>query len=147
VTVEVVEAGNESNVLATGSNTGDIGTYQFSETLTGDDAELTVLAKITYVRNGQTFTDLVPFGANEFPVNIPLSQDWKNIFSVGFLLVMAGIFSVANARVGAIILPGIAGVLYLTGFMTGVTSILGIALAFTVGVAINLVQGSTGAYR
>jgi len=147
VTVEVIDAGNESNVLATGSNTGDIGTYQFSETLTGDDAELTVLAKITYVRNGDTFTDLVPFGANEFPVNIPLSQEWKNIFSVGFLLVMAGIFSVANARVGAIVLPGIAGVLYLTGFMTGVTSILGIALAFTVGVAINLVQGSTGAYR
>jgi hypothetical protein len=147
VTVEVVEAGNESNVLATGSNTGDIGTYQFSETLTGDDAELTVLAKITYIRNGQTFTDTVPFGANEFPVNIPLSQEWKNIFSVGFLLVMAGIFSVANARVGAIVLPGIAGVLYLTGFMTGVTTILGIALAFTVGVAVNLVQGSTGAYR
>jgi len=45
------------------------------------------------------------------------------------------------------VLPGIAGVLYLTGFMTGVTSILGIALAFTVGVAINLVHGSTGAYR
>jgi len=67
---------------------------------------------------------------------------WGQIFGVGFLLVLGGVFSVGNARIGALIIPGAALLLYQLGFLTGATSLLGIGLAFSIAVAYNLVQTS-----
>ena len=79
-----------------------------------------------------------------FPIAIPLSQDWKQIFGIGFLIVVAGIFSVANARIGAVVLPAVAGLLYVTGILNGAISLLAIGMALTVGVLVNLAFGGRG---
>jgi hypothetical protein len=61
--------------------------------------------------------------------------------------VLGGVFSVRNARIGAIIIPGVALVLYMTGFLSGVLTVTSIAFAFVLAIAYNIVTGSRGLMR
>jgi len=94
-------------------------------------------------------TATVSPGASSFPIPGLDSLDggWAQIFGVGFMIVMAGIFSRANARIGAIILPGIALMLYMIGVLDGVLTIASIGVAFAIAVAINLISGSGSMIR
>lgn len=147
--LEVLQAGNTSNVLDTAEISGppNIKTFQHTTTLTGDEAEYKLLYDVEYVRNGQTFEVRKAYGLNQYPIGLPLSGPWKSIFSVGFLIVLAGVFSVRNARIGAIIIPGVAALLYSIGFLTGVATILGIALAMVLAIGYNLAFAGRGAIR
>jgi len=147
--LEVLQAGNTSNVLDTAeiSAPPNIKTFQHTTTLTGDEAEYKLLYEVEYVRNGQTFEVRKAYGLNQYPIGLPLSGPWKSIFSVGFLIVLGGVFSVRNARIGAIIIPGVAAILYSIGFLTGVATILGIALAMVLAIAYNLAFAGRGAIR
>ena len=147
--LEVLQAGNTSNVLDTADISGppNIKTFQHTTTLTGDEAEYKLLYDVEYVRNGQTFEVRKAYGLNQYPIGLPLSGPWKSIFSVGFLIVLAGVFSVRNARIGAIIIPGVAALLYSIGFLTGVATILGIALAMVLAIGYNLAFAGRGAIR
>jgi len=147
--LEVLQAGNTSNVLDTAEISGppNIKTFQHTTTLTGDESEYKLLYDVEYVRNGQTFEVRKAYGLNQYPIGLPLSGPWKSIFSVGFLIVLAGVFSVRNARIGAIIIPGVAALLYSIGFLTGVATILGIALAMVLAIGYNLAFAGRGAIR
>jgi len=147
--LKVLQAGNTSNVLDTAEISGppNIKTFQHTTTLTGDDSELKLLYDVEYVRNGQRFEVRKAYGLNQYPIGLPLSGPWKSIFSVGFLIVLGGVFSVRNARIGAIIIPGVAALLYSIGFLTGVATILGIALAMVLAIGYNLAFAGRGAIR
>jgi len=149
VNLEVLQAGNRSNVLDTATVTSPplISTFQHTTTLTGTQADLKAVYSVEYVRNGETFDETAAYGLNQYPVNIPLSDDWRQIFSVGFLIVLAGVFSVANARIGAIMIPGVAAMLYAIGFIDGFATILGISLAMVLGIAFNLAFAGRGVLR
>lgn len=149
VNIVVRDAFNESRILDTASVDAppNVSTFQHTTTLQGDDADVQAVYDVEYVRNGKTFTRTAAYGLNEFPVNLPLSDDWRQIFSVGFLMVLGGVFSVANARIGAIIIPGVAGLLYAIGFISGAATILGISLAMVLGVAYNLAFAGRGVIR
>jgi hypothetical protein len=149
VNLEVLQAGNRSNVLDTATVTSPplISTFQHTTTLTGAQADLKAVYSVEYVRNGETFDETAAYGLNQYPVNIPLSDDWRQIFSVGFLIVLAGVFSVANARIGAIMIPGVAAMLYAIGFIDGFATILGISLAMVLGIAFNLAFAGRGVLR
>jgi len=147
--LNVLQAGNTSNVLDSTqiSAPPNIKTFQHTTTLSGDEAEFKLLYDVEYVRNGQTFEVRKAYGLNQYPIGLPLSGPWKSIFSVGFLIVLAGVFSVRNARIGAIIIPGVAALLYSIGFLTGVATILGIALAMVLAIGYNLAFAGRGAIR
>jgi len=149
VNIVVRDAFNESRVLDTASVDAppNVSTFQHTTTLQGDDADVQAVYDVEYVRNGKTFTRTAAYGLNEFPVDLPLSDNWRQIFSVGFLMVLGGVFSVANARIGAIIIPGVAGLLYAIGFISGAATILGISLAMVLGVAYNLAFAGRGVIR
>jgi len=120
-----------------------LGTFQFSTTLTGKQANTSYVANVTYERLGEKQTALKSFGAEQFSVGpVPLGDGWRTIFGVGLLLVMGGAFSVANARIGALIIPGIAFVLLQVGWLTGTVTLISVGLAFSVAVVYNLVQTS-----
>ena len=144
VQVDIVEAGNESNVYDSGGTDGPVGSYQFTTVVTGDDAEKEWLVRYSYDRDGETVTATVSPGASSFPIPGLDSLDggWAQIFGVGFMIVMAGIFSRANARIGAIILPGIALFLYMIGILDGVVTVAAIGVAFAIAVAVNIISGS-----
>jgi len=149
VNLQVLQANNRSNVLDTATVTAppNVSTFQHTTTLTGTEAGLKAVYAVEYVRNGKDFDETAAYGLNQYPVNLPLSDAWKQIFSVGFLIVLGGIFSFRNARIGAIIIPGVAAMLYAIGFITGAATILGIALAMVLGVAFNLAFAGRGVLR
>jgi hypothetical protein len=82
------------------------------------------------------------FGAAQNPIGIPLGDGWAQIFGVGFLVVLGGIFSIGNARIGALVIPGVAFVLNVTGILSGVVTLASVGLAFAVAVGYNLVTAS-----
>ncbi|MDR9412625.1 MAG: hypothetical protein RI531_08430, partial [Haloferacaceae archaeon] len=145
VTVEVVNADNSSDVLDTYTATaGPYGTVTYQETFTGADADKILIANVTATRQGEQVTLTKPFGVGMFPIDIPMSQEWKQIFGIGFLITIGAIFSRANARIGALVLPGVAALLYVTGILNGAITLLAIGMAFTVAVLINLAFGGRG---
>jgi hypothetical protein len=146
----VHERGNPSNVLTTASPSAGsfpLGTFEFSQTVSGSAANTTYVANFSYSRLGQDTDGVQPFRGSRFPVDFPLDSGWQQIFSVGLLMVLAGVFSVGNARIGALIIPGVALLLFQIGFLTGATSLLGIGIAFSVAVGYNLVQNSGAVLR
>jgi hypothetical protein len=144
INVRIENAVNSSDVLDTASESGEIGQFQYSRTLSDNESEKQWVANYSYTRNGETTTGRTPFGVQRYPVLQNLGEGWQQIFGVGALLVMGGIFSVGNARIGALIIPGAALTLYMIGFLDGVVTIFGVAVAFSIGVAINLLAGDRG---
>jgi len=69
-----------------------------------------------------------------------LDSGWAQIFGVGLLVVIGGIFSAANARIGALVLPGVALFLFVIGVLDGVVTVGAIGIAFAVAVGINLIS-------
>lgn len=139
------ERGNASNVLTTFSpQAGDfpLGQFRFSTTASGAAANSTYVVNYSYERLGQQQQAVEPFVGQQFDVDFPLESGWQSIFGVGLLIVLAGVFSLGNARIGALIIPGVALLLFQIGFLSGTVSLLGIGMAFSVAVAYNLAQTS-----
>jgi hypothetical protein len=147
VRVEVVPFNNESNVLDVASTQGPVGTFSFQTVISGSDADQRLLAKITFDRDGQTVTRTVPFGSDSFQLLPGLADEWGQIFGVGFLLVLGGVFSVGNARIGAVLIPGVALVLTLGGILNTVVAPAAVGLAFAIAVGINIINSSRGIQR
>ena len=145
--VELHERGNESNVFDSGGATGPIGTFQFTTTVSGADADKEWVFSYSYDRDDETVTGTLIPGQESFPVLPNLDDGYKTIFGVGFIIVLTGIFSVANAKIGAIIVPAVAGLLFITGILSGAVTGLSIAVAFSIGIAYNMVVSSRGLLR
>jgi len=149
IQVTARNARNASEVYDTTTDAGPIGTFQFSTVLTGDDADDEVVFDYSYQRGGETVTGSVAAGAERFPITglDELDPGWAQIFGVGFMIVIAGIFSRANARIGAIVLPGVGLLLYTIGILDGAVTVFSIAVAFALAIAINLISGSGSMIR
>jgi hypothetical protein len=144
IQVTARNARNASEVYDTTTEAGPIGTFQFSTVLTGDDADDEVVFDYSYQRGGETVTGSIAAGAEQFPITglDELDPGWAQIFGIGFMIVIGGIFSRANARIGAIILPGVGLLLYTIGILDGAVTVFSIAVAFALAIAINLISGS-----
>lgn len=138
VDVRVEEQGNSSNVFATGA-AQDPTEFKFTRSITTDKA---LVANYTYTRKGDEVSGTIPFGEQQFPLLTSLDPGWAQIFGVGFLLMFGGIFSRANARVGALVIPGVGLLLFITGILDGTITVVGIGVAFALAVGINILSGS-----
>lgn len=148
--VTIHERGNPTNVLTTAQPSAGsfpLGTFKFQTTVNGPAANTSYVANYSYSRLGRDTEGVKPFRGARFPVDFPLDGGWQQIFGVGMLLVLGGLFSVGNARIGALIIPGVALLLFQIGFLTGATSLLGIGIAFSVAVAYNIAQNSGAVLR
>lgn len=142
INVRVENAQNSSEVFDTGSDSGNISAFQFSTTVVGNDADKQLIANYSYVRDGQVEQGSQPFGSNSYPVLTELDQGWATIFGVGFLIISASLFSVRNARIGALVIPGIALMLNLVGILDGVVTLAAVGLAFSIGIGVNLISNN-----
>jgi hypothetical protein len=144
IQVTARNARNASEVYDSTTDAGPIGTFQFSTVLSGDDAEDEVIFDYSYQRGGETVTGSIAAGAEQFPITglDELDPGWAQIFGIGFMIVIGGIFSRANARIGAIVLPGVGLLLYTIGILDGAVTVFSIAVAFALAIAINLISGS-----
>lgn len=137
VDVRVEEQGNSSNVFARGSDT-DPTEFKFSRSI---NTSVALVANYSYIRDGTTVSGTIPFGQQQFPLLTQLDPGWAQIFGVGFLLMFGGIFSRANARVGALVIPGLGLLLFITGILDGTITVIGVGVAFALAVGINILSG------
>jgi hypothetical protein len=143
--LRVENARNSSEVFDRGSDrakefSGDISEFKFTTTVSGDNADKPIIANYTYVRNGQQEQATQPYGSNTYPVLTELDQGWAAIFGVGFLIISGSLFSVRNARIGALVIPGIALMLNLVGILDGIVTLASVGLAFSIGIGVNLIS-------
>jgi len=147
VTVEVVPYSDQTTVLDAASTQGPIGNFSFQTTITGGQADKRLLAKVTFKRQGDTVTKTVPVGNNTFQLLPGLANEWGQIFGVGFLLVLGGVFSVGNAKIGAVLIPGVALILTIGGILNTVVAPAAVGLAFAVAVGINISSSTERLFR
>lgn len=140
VEVRIENAANSSDVIAKGEKTGNISEFKYQAQVSGSDAEKRLVANYSYDRNGQQEQAAEALGKNSFPLFTQLDQGYQTIFGVGFLLISASLFSVANVRIGAIVLPGIGLFLNLIGMLSGEITLLAIGISFSIGIGINLIS-------
>jgi hypothetical protein len=149
VDVRIEEAGNSSNVIARASDSDPDGVSQlkFSETFTGSAADQRLVANYSAtLEDGSEVSGVRAFGQQQFPILTQLDPGWAKIFGVGFLLVFGGVFSVANARIGAVAIPGVALLLNLTGILDGVVTVAAVGATFAVAVGANIVSSTSGGF-
>lgn len=145
LSVTIHEAGDPSNVFAqtdAAVTALPLGNFSYKQTFSGTAANTTLVANYSYTRGDSTVDRAVSFGAAQQPIGIPLGDGWTQIFGVGFLVVLGGIFSIGNARIGALVIPGVAFVLNVTGILSGVVTLASVGLAFAIAVGYNLVVSS-----
>jgi len=137
ITVRIVQSDNRSQEVAR-SSAGAVDSFKFTHQLQGDDRNASYVALFELSRDGQVVEGSRPFGAQKFELGSGLDDGWKQIFGVGLLIVVGGLFSVANARIGALVIPGMAGVLFYAGWMSGVASGAAIVITLALGAAYNI---------
>jgi len=139
MTISFREINNESNVVATSTKTSTTGTFKFSHQLQGDARNDSYVARFEGARDGEQLNQTVVIGVDRFPLGTGLDEGWQQIFSVGLILVVGGLFSAGNARIGAIVVPAIGGILFYLGWLNGVAGASTVVLALALGAGYNLV--------
>jgi hypothetical protein len=139
MTISFREINNESNVVASSTKTSTTGTFKFSHQLQGDATNESYVARFEGARDGEQLNQTVVIGADRFPLGTGLDEGWQQIFSVGVILVVGGLFSAGNARIGAIVVPAIGGILFYLGWLSGVAGASTVVLALALGAGYNLV--------
>ena len=117
---------------------GTYGEYAFRQDINNSTAQnhtFVVVYEVT--RDGETINGRLRPGLNRYPPGVPLDDGLKQLFSVGLLIIVGGLFSSTNARVGAVVTPLFAAGLWYVEWLPPGTSILAIALALGVGVVVN----------
>jgi hypothetical protein len=143
VDVRIFNRSNESEVLLDQTftpQTGNFGNLTIRELVLGErNASTEWSIEYTAFRNDSAAPingEITVSGRNK-SLNIPMSQGLQQILGVGMIFVVGGLFSRRNAAVGAIVVPALAGTLFLVGFLNGVVTGAAVAFALTIGVAYN----------
>jgi hypothetical protein len=137
IEVRIVQSDNKSNVVAT-SSAGQTDTFRFTHQLQQQNQNESYIALFELSRGGEVVEGSRTFGAQQFGLETGLDDGWKQIFSVALLVVVGGLFSVGNARIGALVVPGIAGVLYYIEWLSGVAGGGAVVVALALGAAYNI---------
>jgi hypothetical protein len=141
VQVEVLERSSET-VVDSGGTTDTIGSFVFTS-VQPNSSDTDFLVRYSYDRNGETVEATVGAGTSQFPLLTGLDDGWSQIFGVGFLLIFAGIFSRGNATIGALVIPGVALLLYIIGVLDGVVTIATITFAFAIALGVTILESDT----
>lgn len=145
VSVTVHELNNVSNTLQS-TTQFDVANLTLTETLSAAQQNKTFVANYSVTVDGQTVDGVLRFGGGEGSQSpgVPLDSAWKERISIGGLLIIGSLFSAGNIRVGAIVVPGLGGLLWLVGWLPPVTGAVAVATSFIVGVIYTVSTGGGG---
>jgi hypothetical protein len=115
---------------------GPYGRFSLSEPVS-DPENNTYVVEFNATVDGQVASGQLRPGVNQLPPGIPLKTGLKNIFAVGLILMVGGLFSAANARVGAVVTPLFAGGLWVVNWLPSGVTVFAIAIALGVGIIVN----------
>jgi hypothetical protein len=123
----------QSQVIEPGQN------VKVSHQLQGDNRNESFVAEFDAERGGEQISDENIIGPDRFPLGTGLEEGWQKIFSVGLILVVGGLFSASNARIGALVVPSVGGILFYIGWLEGVAGAATVILALSLGAGYNLI--------
>jgi hypothetical protein len=135
---------NASNQLYTEDIAPVSGNISRTVMLTGDQQNTTWVADYEIERGGETVTGTLPLTGQRFGAGLPLESGLLAIFSTGLLLLLGGLFSRANAAVGALIIPLAAGALWVIDLVPPEVSGASIVLAFAVAALYRIAISGQG---
>ncbi|WPH59268.1 hypothetical protein AFNJKBDN_CDS0051 [Halorubrum virus V_ICIS4] len=129
---QIVERGNESNVLASGTATGNV---TVTEPVPPSESDTVWRVSFNATRtSGETLSASRVVSAGRLPVGPGLAPEWQTAIAVVGLFVVAGLFGGVNPGVGGIAVASTGGFFWMLGWMPGSTTGLMVLLAFFVAV-------------
>jgi hypothetical protein len=138
VTVRTVDG----QVLGTARGlNGPYGSFSFTQQV-NDPKNDSYAVEFNATKDGTVASGELRPGVSQLPPGIPLKPGLKNLFAIGLILMVGGLFSASNARVGAVVTPLFAGGLWVVDWLPSGVTILAIALALGVGILVNYTRRS-----
>jgi hypothetical protein len=124
---EVHERGNESNVIANGSEPGPVDTYVATVDI-NESRDLSYNATFTAVRDGATVqgSDLSG-GTVAFANDWPIEQRWLSLMGYLAIVAMGGLMVITSSRLASLATAGFAIMLTFAGIVSIPTPLLGAA--------------------
>ena len=118
--VTIYQEYNSSNVLSEVKVEETLGTYKFTEDLTGEQVNQTWVANVSIMRDGKLIEESSTVDAADGTVGLfdPLNDMWKKIFALGLLLFLAGVFSQVHSSTGAIVIALFGTVMWWMGWLS-----------------------------
>jgi len=144
LTYEIYERGNTSNVLASGTASGNV---TVSETVPpGEENTVWEIHWEATRSGGETLEATRPVSSDNLPVgpsNLP--QNWQTIIAMIILVAVAGLFGAANPGVGGIATALTGGVFFMLGWLPDTTGGLMVGVAVMIAVLSYAARRARGA--
>jgi len=143
ISYQIHERGNASNVLASGTASGNV---TLSEPVPPAESDTVWLVSFNASRStGQTVSASRPVSTSRLPVGPGLAGEWQVVVSMLTLFVVAGLFGAANPGVGGIAVAGTGGFLFFLGWLPDSTGGIMVALALFIAVLAYVGRKARGA--
>jgi len=144
LTWEIYERNNESNVLASGTASGNV---TIAEPVPpGEENTVWEVNWTTTRGNGETLSAVRPVSTDNLPVGpASLPQRWQTIASMLLLFGLAGLFGAANPGIGGIAVASVGGFLFMIGWLPDRTGGLMVVLALFIAVLSYVGRRARGA--
>lgn len=84
--------------------------------------------------NGETVSVTRQVSSGQIPTGGAIDSKWQELIAMAVLLVVAGLFTRANAGIGAIATASVGGIFWFVGWFSGVATGLTVAVALMIGV-------------
>lgn len=140
---QIYERGNESNVLASGSATGNV---TATETVpAGEENTVWVVEWSSTLDNGERLSGSRQVSSGQLPVGPGLAPEWQTALAMVGLFVIAGLFGAANPAIGGIAVASTGGFFWMLGWLPDGTSGLMVLLALFVAVLSYSARKARGA--
>lgn len=137
LTVYIHEKGDPTNQLQVNQTFFDLGNASQTLTLTENESKKTWVVNFIVDRDGEEYT--VQREVANKPDLVPdLSREWRLITGIGLLLISAGMFSLLNGGIGAVIVAIEGGVLWWIGYLEGATTGLAVVMALFLAVLTHI---------
>jgi len=133
----------DGNQSLTNQTAVDLGNVTITETLNSSQESKTWVAVYEIDRAGETITGRLPLssGRGSLALGIGLADEWKYRVSIGLIVIVGSLFSVASVRAGAIVVPAVGGVLFLLGWLPPAAGGIAVASSLALGVTYAAITG------
>jgi hypothetical protein len=130
---------NDSTVILDESAAGNISVSAPATNNTQYEVNMTAT-----LDSGETVSTSQRVSGGGIPAATALDSKWQNLLAMAVLIVVAGLFTRANAGIGAISTASVGGILWFVGWLNGVATGLTVVVAMLIGVIAYAKQQRSG---
>lgn len=117
LTVQIYEQGNASNAFPNQTVSGPLGYTKITQTLTDDQADRTWIVEWDATYNGASIGGKKAVG-QPYEIQVRQLAPWiRNAIAALILILTGALFSIVNARTGAVVVSFVGGGLWMVGWL------------------------------